>query len=126
MSSWEKTGVSQLLCALLLAACTEVPEVEAIPDDRPPQPEVVTEGSRAERESTAAPTLANSLGPGECLTQDDCDEGEVCVATAPGRARCMAMEGVSVPPRAPNGRPAPPVGLLDGQMMRAHAQGSAR
>jgi len=53
-----------------------------------------------------------------CLKQDDCPDGLACVAVTLRDLRCMAYE--PAPPRTgPRGRPVPPVGLLDGDAMRA-------
>lgn len=114
------------LLALLSACATEpAPEADVINDELPAHPPVIREDSPVERaEAVAAPTRASTLAPGECVTQDDCGAGEVCVALAPGDARCMQIAGAQVPSAAPNGRPAPPIGLLDGQMMRDHARGA--
>jgi hypothetical protein len=58
--------------------------------------------------------IARKAGPLErqCLKQDDCPEGLVCVAE--GVRRLVCKEHEPAPPRTgPGGRPVPPVGLLD-------------
>jgi hypothetical protein len=87
----------------------------------PVQPEVVT---AARADLLAAPTRASELERGACVTQADCSDGEVCVATDIGIDECVATDGDAVSaPRDRRGRPrpAPPRGLVDGQVMRDHA-----
>ena len=80
--------------------------------------------------SVGAPEIAKGpadrsayLLAGRCITQDDCGFDSVCVAVAPGHASCLKDAGYQPLVRAPNGRPAPPVGLLDGQVLRDHVRG---
>jgi len=111
-----------IVAAALLAACSGGPITKS---ELPTQPEVMLPGA-SRPDLKAAPTLASELPEGECASQDGCSGGEVCVAIEPGLARCLHMPGARVPPRARNGAPAPPIGLLDGQMMRDHALRGAR
>ena len=110
-----------MAAALLIAACDQAPVVKS---DLPFQPKVMQETVPAPAIKDA-PTLSSSLEPGECATQDDCAEGEVCVAVELGVAECEPAGETAVPERAANGRPAAPIGLLDGQVMRDHAQRAA-
>jgi hypothetical protein len=113
-----------LNAALLIAACDQAPVVKS---ELPFVPPVMQETEPAAAVKDA-PTLSSSLEPGECATQDDCPNGELCVAVELGVAQCEAADERderAVPARAPNGRPAAPIGLLDGQVMRDHAQRGA-
>jgi hypothetical protein len=110
---------------LSLVAC-EPPrgELTVIEHDMPVQPEVTTEATEAMR---AAPSRSSLLAKGACATQDDCAADEVCVAVSPREAECVAASDVpdlQPAPRGPLGQPAPPIGLLDGQAMRDHAERS--
>lgn len=90
------------------------------------QPEVATEATEAMR---AAPSRSSALAEGACATQDDCAAGELCVAMTPSVAECVAASDapeLQAPARGPQGQPAPPIGLLDGQAMRDHAARSGR
>ncbi|HMI91992.1 MAG TPA: hypothetical protein VK509_11540 [Polyangiales bacterium] len=124
MNTMSRRGWSGLSCcaALLLLACDQAPVVES---DLPFQPPVMRETTPAATIKDA-PTLSSKLEPGECATQDDCADGEVCRAVELGIAECEPADATAIPTRAPNGRPGAPVGLLDGQVMRDHAQRSAR
>ena len=108
--------------ALMLSACDQAPVVKS---ELPFQPPVMHETTPAD-EVRNAPGLSTELEPGDCATQDDCGEGELCVADEIGSAHCAEAGENAVPERAPNGRPAAPVGLLDGQVMRDHAAGGGR
>lgn len=113
------------MALLALAACS-VPSGELVVEmDRAPvQPPVTLEGSP---EMRAAPSRAGAREDGTCATQADCESGELCVATSPGEADCVAQSEVPdmrAPRPGPLGQPAPPVGLLDGQAMRDHAERS--
>jgi hypothetical protein len=46
------------------------------------------------------------------------------MAVMPGVAECVPARYASAPAMdaAPNGRPGPPIGLLDGQVLRDHVQ----
>jgi hypothetical protein len=93
-------------------------------DRAPVQPMVTTE---ATPEMRAAPSRAGARDDGTCATQADCRTGELCVATSPGEADCIAASEVPelrAPRPGPLGQPAPPVGLLDGQAMRDHVERS--
>jgi hypothetical protein len=111
-----------LSAALLIAGCDQAPVVKS---ELPFQPPVMSETEPAAAIKDA-PTLSSELEPGECATQDDCADGEVCMMVELGSARCEPAVETAVPARAPNGRPGAPIGLLDGQVMRDHAQRSAR
>jgi hypothetical protein len=67
-------------------------------------------------------TVSAAMRDGRCATQNDCPAGNVCVAVMPGVSECMARAPMQRPRAAPNGRPAPPVGLLDGRVLREHAE----
>src|SRR5689334_9133049 len=103
-------------CLVWIAGCArEKAELVLTLDDSPVQPEVTTEATEAMR---AAPSRSSGLLEGACATQDDCAADELCVATTPGSAECVAASAVpelEAPPRGPHGQPAPPIGLLDGQ-----------
>lgn len=73
---------------------------------------IVPEGPRVLRNTT--------LAVGECMTQDDCQGALVCVAVSPRQSRCEANEKVRAANRGPKGQPPPPVGLLDGRVLRRH------
>jgi hypothetical protein len=95
-----------------------------IENDMPVQPEVSTEATEAMR---AAPSRSSALSAGTCATQDDCAADELCIASSPGDAECIAQSDepdLRAPRRGPLGQPAPPIGLLDGQVMRDHAERS--
>lgn len=119
-----RTTKRWLGCAavLWLAACDQAPVVKS---ELPFQPPVMRETTPA-KAIKDAPSLSDGLEEGECATQDDCADGELCVAVELGIAQCEPAGETAVPAAAPNGRPAAPVGLLDGQVMRDHAQRSAR
>lgn len=114
---------SFLLLGLCALGCQRELETRS---DLPSQPEVLstdyaTVSVRAKR------TLASELRQGECVTQDDCPSDQICVALAPSHAECVeraSMNGLERPKRAPNGRPAAPLRLLDGQVLRDHAERS--
>ncbi len=74
----------------------------------------------ARAQELRAPTLSSALHGGRCASQADCEPGNVCVAVTAGVSECSpARFGVGPVPRgAPNGRPAPPLGLLDGKVLR--------
>lgn len=118
--------IGSVACALGLLGC-EPPRGELVVEsDMPVQPEVTTE-TEATEAMRAAPSRASALERGLCATQDDCAAGELCVATSPGEAECIAASEVPelrAPRRGPLGQPAPPIGLLDGQAMRQHAERS--
>lgn len=78
----------------------------------------------ARRNELAAPTLSSAMNGGRCESQADCAAGQVCMAVVPGVAECVPASFAGTPSMdaAPNGRPAPPVGLLDGQVLRDHVQ----
>jgi hypothetical protein len=80
--------------------------------------------SEARRKELAAPTLSSAMNGGRCESQADCTAGQVCMAVVPGVAECVPASFAVAPAMsaAPNGRPAPPVGLLDGQVLREHVQ----
>lgn len=88
----------------------DAPEVSELLTDEPEDllAETPTEG----------PSMPVPSETRECFKQDDCPEGLSCVAITMHELRCMAYE--PAPPRAgPQGRPVPPVGLLDGSALRA-------
>jgi hypothetical protein len=115
--------VIALLLVVTLCGCDQ--EVRPIaPDHAPakyaPDEQLAPLGAQPTTD-LRAPTLSSRLASGRCAHQDDCSRGQVCVAIAPTVAECRDGDlAVRVPGRAPNGRPAPPIGLLDGQMMREH------
>ena len=111
-----------LSAALLIAGCDQAPVVKS---ELPFQPPVMRETEPAAAIKDA-PTLSSKLEPGDCATQDDCADGEVCMMVELGIAQCEPADETAVPARAPNGRPGAPIGVLDGQVMRDHAQRSAR
>lgn len=101
-------------------------ELSVVQDLDPVQPQVTTEATPAMR---AAPSRSSALADGACATQDDCAADELCVAMSPSVAECVAASDapeLEAPPRGPQGQPAPPIGLLDGQAMRDHAARSMR
>ena len=83
-----------------------------------------TAAREARRKELAAPTLSSAMNGGRCESQADCTAGQVCMAVVPGVAECVPASFAGTPEMtaAPNGRPAPPVGLLDGQVLREHVQ----
>jgi hypothetical protein len=117
--------IASIACLCWVASC-ERPrgELTVIENDMPVQPAVTTEATEAMR---AAPSRSSALRDGACATQDDCGADELCVASAPGAAECIAQSDapeLQASPRGPLGQPAPPIGLLDGQAMRDHAERS--
>jgi len=117
--------IASVVCLLWVAGCEQPRgELVVIENDMPVQPEVSTEATEAMR---AAPSRSSTLSEGACATQDDCAADELCVASSPGEAECIAASDepeLQAPPRGPLGQPAPPIGLLDGQVMRDHAERS--
>jgi len=113
------------LLALGLVGCGVGDNGELIVEpDMPVQPEVVTEATAA---MNAAPSRSSMLERGECVMQSDCAQDELCIAVAPGQTQCKpASDFPDLHPErtGPEGRPVPPVGLLDGQAMRDHAERS--
>ena len=111
--------------ALSLLGCGVGDNGELIVEpDMPFQPEVVTEATAA---MNAAPSRSAMLDRGMCTMQSDCAEDELCIAIAPGQTECRPASDFpdQHPPRVgPSGRPVPPIGLLDGQAMRDHAERS--
>ena len=122
-----RTTKRELGCAAALwlagiAGCDRAPVVKS---ELPFQPPVMHETAPAAAIKDE-PGLSDAMADGDCATQDDCADGELCVAVELGLARCEPASDTAVPAAAPNGRPAAPVGLLDGQVMREHAERSAR
>jgi len=69
-------------------------------------------------EAEVQPIAKSAAMHRECMKQDDCAEGLVCVAHTIRDLRCEAYQ--PAPPRTgPEGRPVPPVGLLEGDALRA-------
>ncbi len=85
-----------------------------------PQTAALQARARAE---LAPQTLSAAMSGGRCETQADCTGHNVCLAVAPGMSQCTPNTGFAVPRAAPNGRPAPPIGLLDGQVLRDYVRG---
>jgi len=110
---------------LWLASCAEPAASELVVEHRMPvQPEVTVAATEQMR---AAPSRSSALRDGACATQADCPQQHLCVATSPARAECFAASEVPelrAPRPGPAGQPAPPIGLLDGQAMRDHAERS--
>jgi len=117
--------IASLACLICVIGCEQPRgELTVIENDMPVQPEVSTEATEAMR---AAPSRSSALSAGACATQEDCAADELCVASSPGEAECIAKTDapdLRAPPRGPLGQPAPPIGLLDGQVMRDHAERS--
>jgi hypothetical protein len=108
-----------LLLCLLVAACTTADGSGSNETSPPVQP-------RDEAKKAQAPAaLSAALERGQCASQADCPSEQVCVSVMPGEAVCTPRSAMPstmpLPARAAkNGRPAPPVGLLDGQVLRQH------
>ena len=111
--------------AVWLAGCPRAGgELDVAQDLAPAQPMTTSE---ATAEMRAAPSRSSGRAEGTCATQADCASSEVCVATSPGEAECIERAEVPelrAPRPGPLGQPAPPIGLLDGQAMRDHAERS--
>lgn len=110
------------LFSVWLLACTTAPVTQS---DLPTRPKVIGPTSPL-GEVKHAPSRADLLGEGECVSQADCGSDEVCVAIEPGLALCQAGKRDEAASTAVPGRPVPPIGLLDGKMMRDFAQRSAQ
>jgi hypothetical protein len=116
--------IAGFLCLWGVACEQPRGELVVIENDMPVQPEVSSEATEAMR---AAPSRSSALSDGACATQDDCAADELCVTSSPGEAECIAKNDapeLHAAPRGPLGQPAPPIGLLDGQAMRDHAERS--
>ena len=120
-----KRVLGRVVCTLWLAGCADSRgELVVEQDSAPLQPMVTIEATPQMR---AAPSRAGVRQDGACATQADCRSGEVCVATSPADAECVAQSErpeLRAPRPGPLGQPAPPIGLLDGQAIRDHAERS--
>jgi hypothetical protein len=112
-------------CVLGLLGCGVGDHGElVVVSDMPVQPEVVTEATAAMNE---APSRSSMLERGQCVMQSDCPDDELCIAVAPGQTECLPASefpDAHVSRVSESGRPVPPIGLLDGQAMRDHAERS--
>lgn len=123
LANWSRRGTVLLVLGALGCGVDGGGDLIVVPD-MPVQPEVVTEATAA---MNAAPSRSSMMTDGACAVQSDCREDQLCVAIAPGQTECRPAGDFPDPhpPRVgPSGRPVPPIGLLDGQAMRDHAERS--